>query len=78
MADKCRRCAAPIRWGKTAKGRRMPLDAEPNPEGNVVMLDEFGNVRVLKKDEEPPRGVARWMPHWASCPHAEAFRNAPH
>ena len=31
-------CGAAIRWVTTAKnGKRVPLDAEPTPLGNVVM-----------------------------------------
>lgn len=34
----CRHCGARIRWVVTAKrGKPMPLDAEPSPEGNVVL-----------------------------------------
>jgi hypothetical protein len=46
MSDTCNSCGAPIRWSRTLKGSYMPLDAEPNPDGNVVLYDN-GTCRVL-------------------------------
>jgi DNA modification methylase len=31
----CRSCGAEIRWARTFTGKLMPLDAAPNPAGNV-------------------------------------------
>jgi hypothetical protein len=32
----CRSCGAPIRWVVTEKGKRIPLDRDPQPDGNIV------------------------------------------
>lgn len=42
MRPKCRACDAEIRWARTANGKAIPLDAEPNPDGNVL-LDYSGD-----------------------------------
>lgn len=36
----CRSCQAEVIWTVTAKGKRMPVDATPNPAGNVVLVDQ--------------------------------------
>lgn len=76
MSDRCRHCNAPIRWATTAKGRRMPLDAEPATDpghGNVVILDpphpsSAPLVQVYATPAAVPEGLVRWVPHFAFCP----------
>jgi hypothetical protein len=84
VSDQCRRCHAPIVWAITLRGRRMPIDAQPAQPGNeqatlAVWREDDGRLRcrVLAKDE-PPAGRGRehlGVPHWATCPDANAFRN---
>jgi hypothetical protein len=74
----CRSCEAPIVWGKTRAGRAMPLDAEPDPAGNVVLLAN-GTAVVLTADEAAERRLTfpeevRRMPHHATCPQADEWR----
>lgn len=38
----CRFCGRPVIWAQTAAGRRMPVDAEPNPAGNVALVSLSG------------------------------------
>ena len=42
MSDRCRSCGAQIFWAVTANGKRMPLDAQPHPEGNLVLRTQAG------------------------------------
>lgn len=49
----CKACGAPLVWAETRppdgtgqEPRRMPLDAEPHPAGNVV-FNVDGKVQVL-------------------------------
>lgn len=35
-ATRCRRCGARVRW-VTCHGRRQPIDAEPSPDGRLVL-----------------------------------------
>jgi hypothetical protein len=68
MAD-CRRCKAPIRWVVTEHGKKIPLDREPVPEGNVVAvrLPDGGWVaHVLKKGEAWP-DTEHYRPHFVTC-----------
>lgn len=61
-------CTAAIRWVRTERGKSMPLDAKPNPDGNVLITD---GVAVVANDalrtEALARGRDLWMPHWATC-----------
>jgi hypothetical protein len=74
-ASLCRSCGAPILWVLTTHGKRMPLDAEPDPAGNVS-LDQHrvatvhtgGSLAFLAVVNE------RWMPHHATCPQADQWR----
>ncbi len=74
MADKCRSCEAPIRWAVTGKGRRMPLDAQPSPDGTIAVEpeDELGVIVGIV------RGVSttqpRFVSHFATCPNAGGHR----
>jgi hypothetical protein len=68
-------CNAIIMFAITTNGKRMPLNAEADPEGNVaVSTDEHGGLtaRVLvRHDPEipvaPGRGETIYMPHYATC-----------
>lgn len=79
----CRVCQAPLVWAVTlasetgAGGKRMPLDAEPNPAGNVAVRQTGPRslvARVLGNDETADVFAERvYMPHFATC--AGAARN---
>ena len=68
----CQHCGARIRWVMTAKRRRaMPLDAEPDPAGNVILRPEDGRAVVLDipdRDHAVARGETVWRTHFATCP----------
>lgn len=62
------KCSAGITWVRTANGRPMPLDPEPDPKGNVVLVNGLAVVLGGKGAE----GVAavdatRYMPHFVTC-----------
>lgn len=68
----CRRCPALICWAlTTANGKRQPVDAEPNPEGNLAVsrgADDVLYVRALTADRPDLRpGEWQAMPHHATC-----------
>lgn len=65
MSVKCGRCPAQIIWLKTPNGKSMPLDAEPRPEGNVVIRD--GLAVVLKLAEFATAEKRRFVAHWSTC-----------
>jgi len=85
--SRCRACDAQIVWAVTEGGRRMPVDAELRPDGNIVLVHrEVGRpptVRVVGKperDELAAQAARRgeelrlFVSHFASCPEAEQFR----
>jgi hypothetical protein len=70
----CASCSASILWIRTPKGKAMPLDATPNPNGNVVIRD--GLAVVLNLAELETTTERKWLAHWASCPNAIGHRKA--
>jgi hypothetical protein len=44
--EKCPHCGAPVRWRLSVLGTRLRLDADPNPDGNVIIVEVDGKVRV--------------------------------
>jgi hypothetical protein len=56
----------------------MPLDAEPDPEGNVRVewnKDRTPVAYVLRREElAGAQDGELYRPHWATCPDAEAWR----
>ena len=71
----CGSCGAPMRWVTPLAGKPMPLDAEPNPEGNVEMVTTPAGPRA-KVHAKGQGGLLgeRWMPHHASCPQGREWR----
>jgi hypothetical protein len=80
---RCRSCGAPIRWAVTVNGKRMPVDDQPVPDGNLVLSDPtpgayapvaaaFDPQQLLIDD--PPRFVS----HFATCPQADQYRKDTH
>jgi hypothetical protein len=59
----CRGCGAAIVWADLASGARHPFDAAPVT--HVQQPDLFSG-RVIDEVEA--------ISHYATCPHAEAFR----
>lgn len=73
----CRSCHRPVRWVFTTKGRRMPLEVEPDPDGNIVEVVNLNGaattVRVLRVGEDASDQV-RYASHWQHCPQADQWR----
>lgn len=75
MSATCRSCEAPVFWIKTAAtGKAMPLDATPNPDGNVVIRG--GLAHVLKHGDLLVQGERRFTSHFATCANAAQHRKA--
>lgn len=75
----CTSCGRSIFWGKTeASNRRMPVDMHPVDDGNVLIVSREEErtplLRVLKRGEEPPPEVSRYVSHFVTCPEAEQHR----
>jgi hypothetical protein len=81
---RCRSCKARIVWALTATGRAMPVDAEPHPEGLLVLeLGDTIRVRAANAEERTvvmpifkslrPE-VKLFRSHFATCPNATEHR----
>lgn len=70
----CRSCRKPVIWTLTEKGKRMPIDADPEEirrpltvaDGNLIICrqgtdGEADTVRYV------PAGKGRYRSHFASC-----------
>ncbi len=73
------RCGREIRWAMTEQGRRIPLDYEPDPNGNVIIVNVGGKhrARILSGRELPAQQQA-WMPHHKTCIDSETYRARQH
>lgn len=69
----CSACGAPIRWATTTKGRRMPIDPDPHPQGNII-LEHLGEgvAPIAHVNAGPIEGGYR--SHFVTCPNADDFR----
>jgi hypothetical protein len=82
MQATCDSCSAPIIFIVVAnnagrKPRRMPVNPDPDPGGNVaVRIDGAGTRigRVLGRDQKPAGGERLYCPHFATCTHPERHR----
>jgi hypothetical protein len=67
---KCRSCDADIVWALTEADKRIPLDAAPAADGNLVLVD--GVARAPRIDDAP--GAVTYVSHYATCPNADKHR----
>lgn len=87
MTTVCRSCGAPIRWAVTTNGRRIPIDAEPHPEGNLAIAGQGAGgrisfdptVRLIPKAQlddfrQKHPGTPLYLSHFATCPNADTHR----
>lgn len=70
------RCEAPVIYAVTAKGKRMPVDPYPSPDGTVELRDTGGPIPVAAI---PPAHLRfgrtnLHTSHFATCPDASFFR----
>jgi len=74
----CSACGAPIRWATTTKGRRMPIDPEPHPEGNIRLQELDDGIapiaHVLDALDASMTSEPLYRSHFATCPEADEFR----
>lgn len=79
----CRDCGDPVFWCQVldVRGRRVrsydgkrwkaiPVDAQPDPAGAVVLFHRDGEgivARILRPGETPPEGAKLRRPHWPRC-----------
>ena len=70
----CRSCQAPILWVRTeATNSLMPIDAKPDPKGNIVIKDGLAHVMRGDLFEEMLDGP-RYVSHFVTCVAQEKHR----
>jgi hypothetical protein len=77
--NRCRSCQAEVVWVITERGRRMPLDAEPRYDGNVVIQVDAEGQEVghyLRRGDVLKPGTPRYVSHFSTCPDAERHRRS--
>lgn len=78
--EPCPDCAAPILWTTSSKGRRMPIDAIPHNDGNVIVQPD-GAATVLSKtkaaDAFTAGSVALHRHHRLTCAKTERWAAKP-
>ncbi len=82
----CRSCGASIVWTVTEKGKKMPVDAEPTLDGNIVLIHkevgkppiaryEDKREKATRQDERiDPAARTRFISHFVTCPQAKKWR----
>ncbi len=62
----CKKCGAKIRWANTLNGKKIPLDARPNGEGNLNLVGETV-YRVTENFKRVHPDEVIYMTHFATC-----------
>jgi hypothetical protein len=75
VASMCISCGAPITWAvSSATGKKMPIDAEPHHDGNIVLTDGTAQVVAAAARAALPAGTLRYRSHFVTCPNAAGWR----
>lgn len=78
MAAFCGACKERIIWAKTTAGRSMPLNPDPSPDGNVMLIEGVATVlgKHTSEDVRLSGSEPLYVAHWSTCPNAADFRKA--
>lgn len=73
--SRCRTCGASIIWAVTEHGRKIPVDAKPIAEGNLVLDEDcFDGLRARHVRDVEGAFEERYMTHFATCAQASKWR----
>lgn len=75
LAD-CRSCGAPVIWTVTERGKRMPVDAEPVPGGNVRLEQSTAGAPPTAVYTKASPLVVEHTSHFATCEQAGEWRRS--
>jgi hypothetical protein len=79
---RCNYCHDPIVWGTTSTDSRMPLDAEPVDDGNVLLLADGPVLRATvlgragQRQAFREQGHGLRLHHRLSCPQEKQWTTA--
>lgn len=69
------RCGKPIIWAKTENLRDMPVNADPDPEGKLLLTWDYATVRCTMMRTAAQRfGKTLHSSHFATCRDADRYR----
>lgn len=71
----CGSCNAPVIWVRTSTGKRMPVDAAPVPNGNIILNGGQAVYTQAGCTIGAPDGKL-YVSHFATCPNAKKHRKA--
>ena len=70
----CRYCDKPVIWTKTARGKNMPVDLEPHPDGAFELSEvedkdsgKIVNRATWVKPDEKAQGGEYYISHFKTC-----------
>ena len=79
----CRSCYSDVIWTITERGERMPVNIDPEPNGNLILSNRAGRtnapsaIYVGKPDPEAlfdEYEGQRYISHFATCPQKKQWR----
>lgn len=70
--ETCSSCSAPMFFAPTEYGKSMPFDAAPVLVDGTYEIGADGVARFVPATERV--GKSLYLPHFATCPNADAHR----
>ncbi len=66
----CKSCGARFDWYKTAAGKFMPIEPDPQPDGTAAIDVVANTVSIVPTGSKTPL----YRVHWAACPGSGTHR----
>jgi hypothetical protein len=73
---RCASCEAPVIWVVTEKGKRMPIDAKPDPVNGRFRILKGDSVDFVKDSELEANVKPLFASHFATCPDSASWRRS--
>jgi hypothetical protein len=74
---RCRSCGAPVIWAVSTLGRKLPVDASPDTDGQWWLTTDDARAtqpNFRRVDLYTPEDTPRYTSHFATCPQADKWR----
>lgn len=71
----CGSCGADIIWAEsTSTGRTAPIDADPHPDGNILLRGDGTYTVIPTPEQKEAIVVPLHLNHFVTCPNADSHR----